>query len=220
MCGACGYSVKDENLGYKRFGVAPSDVSLKPRYNIRPGQTLPVVVQRDHKQLVLMLWGLIPQWAKDKKFMAINAKAETVAEKAMFKIPLQSSRCLVPATHFYEWSGEKGHKQPYLFKLKQEAIFSFAGLYNTWHDPQTDKDIHTYTILTTTPNDVVKPIHDRMPVILSREHEETWLNPDVVEPEKLLPLLSPYPASDMISYPVSPLVNSFKNDSEQVIQPL
>ena len=220
MCGAYGYSSKDENQGYERFGITPSDVSLKPRFNARPGQYLPVVVQRDTRQLTLMQWGLIPHFAKDDIFKPINAKAETLTVKPMFKKPLQFSRCLIPATHFFEWAGEKGHKQPYLFKLRRDKQFSFAGLYDTWHNPQTGKDVESYTIITTTPNDTVGKVHNRMPVILSKENEEVWLNPDIVEPEKLLPLLTPYPDSEMVSYPVSTLVNSWKHDSEDVVQPL
>ena len=167
-----------------------------------------------------MFWGLIPHWAKDKSisYKTINARAEGIENKPTYKKPFRFQRCLVPATGFYEWTKTKP-AVPYYFQLKDESLFAFAGLYDTWKDPQDGNEIYSYTIITTEPNDVVSPIHHRMPLILSKEDEDFWLDPDVIEPERLLPLLKPYPSSEMKVDRVSTSVNNPKFDSEELIKP-
>ena len=191
MCGAYGFSVKDAKEVYDRFEVVNSLEDLKARWNVRPGQMNPVITSHSPNQISRMFWGLIPHWAKDKSFAykTINARAETVAELSTYKQPFRHKRCIVPATGFYEPDKIHFTKPPYpwhYFQLKDQKVFGFAGLYDVWKDRETGKEMHTYTIITTEPNAVVGEFHDRMPVILQREDEDTWLNPDISEPAQLL----------------------------------
>jgi putative SOS response-associated peptidase YedK len=168
-----------------------------------------------------MKWGLIPFWAKDPRIgnRLINARAETIAEKPSFKSALKANRCLVPASGFYEWKEIGGRKMPFLFQLKDISLFSFAGLYDVWKDEQKN-EIKTFTIITTNANSFMAPIHDRMPVILTPENENIWLDNAINDVPQLLPLLKPYPDETMEMYPVSPAVNNPKTDSPELIQPL
>jgi putative SOS response-associated peptidase YedK len=164
-------------------------------------------------------WGLIPEWAKDEKiaYRTLNARAETLLEKPAFKIPFQRKRCLIPADSFYEWKKTKTGKQPMRIMLKSKELFSFAGLFDTWAAPDGTK-ISTCTIITTTPNELVAEMHDRMPVILRREDEAVWLDRSIRDIELLGSLLKPYPAEHMLAYPVSPLVGNVKNDVAECIK--
>ena len=165
--------------------------------------------------------GLQPFWAKDAKAVKrfINARAETLAEKPSFRNLLQSRRCLVPADGFFEWQKSEHGKVPHRIMLKSEDLFSFAGLWDEWLDKGTGEILHTYTIITTEANDLVKPIHDRMPVILSPEAEELWLDEHETQ-AALLSLLMPYEVDEMKAYAVSPLVNSPMNNVPEVINSL
>jgi putative SOS response-associated peptidase YedK len=224
MCGRYGFSVKDAREVYDRFGLinTPDELNkLQNRYNIAPGQINPVIVQEDGNKLEWFFWGLIPYWAKneDMKYKTINARAESVDTAASYRKPLRFQRCLIPATGFYEWDKSQKPSQPYYFQVKDNSLFAFAGLYDIWKNPQTNHDVKSYTIITTQPNDSVKNIHNRMPVILEKEDEETWLNPDLTEPEQINQLLQPYPSDKMFSFPVSRLVNTPSIDSEELIKP-
>ncbi len=147
----------------------------------------------------------------------INARAETVVEKPAYRKVFKTQRCLVVATGFFEWKQTSDGKVPYYFHRRDDELFAFAGLYDTWTDPTHGQEVLSYTILTTAPNALLQPVHNRMPVILAREDEERWLNPDETEPDHLLPLLVPYPAGEMEGYVVSRLVNSPANDTPQLI---
>ncbi len=217
MCGRYGLIDTD---GLKDRFYTRNDLNLKPRYNIAPGQELPVVVNTGENTLELMKWGLIPFWGKDPKigYKMINARAESVAGKTSFRKALQLHRCLVPASGFFEWKQVAGGKRAYYFHLKSSDLFAFAGLYDTWHDP-AGKEVKTYTIITTEPNKTVAQVHNRMPVMLGKEQEATWLDPDITEPQRLLPLLIAYPDREMEAYPVGSLVNSPANDSPDLIKP-
>ncbi|TFG49468.1 MAG: SOS response-associated peptidase, partial [Anaerolineales bacterium] len=167
-------------------------------------------------------WGLIPSWTKADnlgKFNLINARSETAAEKSSFKNSFRRRRCLVLADGFYEWSKSTAGnvKTPYYFTLKDQTPFAFAGLWEIWNSPEGDL-LKSACILTTTPNEVVKPVHNRMPVILHPENYETWLSPIEGKPEDFQPYLKPFPGNLMQAYPVSPFVNSPKNNSPQCIQ--
>lgn len=216
MCGRfqLGTDGKDQNFGY-RFNVNEKYYqTILPNYNIAPSQKIPTVVRKSPNRLVFMKWGLIAKWDKEGKKPIINARSETVFEKSMFRPLVETQRCLIPSTGFYEWQKTSLGKQPYYIGLKNKELFSFAGIYDTWISLQGDK-IETCAILTTEPNDLMKPIHNRMPVILNMEDEEIWLNPDIVEEEKLSPLLEPYNDENMISYMISTRINSpFNNDSQ------
>jgi putative SOS response-associated peptidase YedK len=154
---------------------------------------------------------LIPHWAKDTKIKPINAKAETITEKPFFRSSYKNKRCLIPANGFYEWKGSKGHKQPYYFKLEEDKLFAFAGLWDHWENE--DKIIESCTIITTSANEVMKPIHNRMPVMLKPDNYDKWLH----EGDKTL--LKPY-EKKMICYPVSTVVNNPKHNGSDLIQPI
>jgi putative SOS response-associated peptidase YedK len=180
--------------------------------------TMPVVVSQSPNHLELMEWGLLPRWSKDPKATRrpINARAETVAERLMFRNALRSQRCLVPASGFYEWRQTPSGKQPYWIRLGGGELFAFAGLWESWHD-RHGEEIRTYTIITTAPNELMVLIHNRMPVILTSEGEELWLNPDETEVDRLLPLLRPYAAREMEAWPVATAVNNPRNDSRELV---
>ena len=174
------------------------------------------------QHMELMQWGLVPHWAKDSKigYKMINARAESVAEKPSFREPFKKQRCLVPATGFYEWVVEPKdpkRKTPIFIHLKKQELYAFAGLYSIWGEG--DKLKKTYTIITTEANDYLRKYHDRMPVILSRDEEEKWLDPNA-DTSELLKLLDPYPADQMEAYEVSTMVNKPVNDSPENIKPV
>jgi putative SOS response-associated peptidase YedK len=224
MCGAYGFSIKNAKEVYDRFGIQ-NTLDLKSRYNIRPGQLNPVVTSNDKPVISLMFWGLIPHFARDEhyKYKTINAKAETVAQLPTFREPFRHKRCIVPATGFYEPDKKHVAKPPFpwrYFQLKDQSIFGFAGLYDIWKDKDSDKQITSYTIITTTPNRLVDKYHERMPVILKKETEQTWLNPDIIEPEHLLPLLKPYLDKEMEEWQVTGAARNPKNDYPELITPI
>ncbi|MBW4663383.1 MAG: SOS response-associated peptidase [Chroococcus sp. CMT-3BRIN-NPC107] len=197
---------------------------LEPCYNIAPTQLIPAVLypsELGERQLQMFRWGLIPAWAKDTAMGAklINARAETVSEKPSFKAAFKRRRCLIIADGFYEWQRLEGKKQPYYFRLKSSQIFAFAGLWEYWKSPD-EQIINSCTILTTAANDLLRPIHERMPVILEAKNYELWLDPQVENPEKLQPLLQPYQADLMTSYTVSTKVNNPKNNTPECINSL
>ncbi|MFD2514189.1 SOS response-associated peptidase [Pontibacter locisalis] len=191
------------------------------RYNAAPSQLLPVMTNEEPDKLQFFSWGLLPHWSKEKsyKHKFVNARTETLTEKPMFRELINSKRCLVPADSFYEWRTSSAGKQPYRFLLKNEELFSFAGLWDEWADKETGEVVGSFTIITTEANELVRPTHDRMPVMLHPKEEEAWL--DVTKGNKvLLDLLKPYPAEEMKEYAVSPLVNSPVNDSPAVVAPV
>lgn len=222
MCGRYGFSVKNIKEVYNRFEVVSELPDYQPRYNIAPGQMNPVIIKNSPKKITRMFWGLIPFWARDRTiaFKTINARAEDIDKKPSFRKPFQSRRCLIPATGFYDWNKNMDPHIPYFFKLKKEDIFAFAGLYDIWNDPVTKKELFSYTIITTAPNELVAQIHHRMPVILHKEDEEVWLEQDFVTPNKLLELLKPFPADEMEVYPVSKEVNNIRIDDARLIKPV
>ena len=192
---------------------------LEPRYNIAPTQEAPVIVQADSKRKIeLFRWGLIPWWAKDPAIgnEMINARAETLAEKPAFRGLLGNRRCLVLADGFYEWRTEGKEKVPMRFKLKSGEPFAFAGLWDSWKQPD-GSSLRTYTIVTTEPNDVLRPIHNRMPAMLSNDDAQKWLAVDD-EIAHALTLLKPFPADAMEGYDVSTLVNDPRNDMPECVR--
>ena len=218
----CGRFTLTTNLGAiaKRFGVSRflEEVGHAPRYNVAPTQTVIVVSDDGTRHLAQMRCGLIPSWAKDPAIgnRMINARAETVATKPAFRAALRKRRCLIPADGFYEWQPVGRRKQPVYIALKTRAPFGFAGLWESWVSPEGEES-QSCTIITTEANELLKPIHDRMPVILTREAEAVWLDPTIHEPARLLPLLTPYPTHEMEAYPVSRLINSPRHDTPDCI---
>ncbi|MCU0491165.1 MAG: SOS response-associated peptidase [Chloroflexaceae bacterium] len=195
---------------------------LAPRYNIAPTQDVPVVRAAEPGRALHMLrWGLIPSWAKDASIgvKMINARAETLAEKPAFRTALARRRCLVLADGFYEWQGSAGKKQPFYFHMDDSQPFAFAGLWERWRGPN-DAVVESCTIITTEANELLRTVHDRMPVILPPESYALWLDPAMHDAGPLLNLLQPFPAEEMASQPVSPLVNRVTNDGPECIAPL
>lgn len=188
-----------------------------PSYNVAPSQTVAAVrLKPKGRELVGLRWGLVPSWSRE--FPAappINARAETVATKPTFRNAFKSRRCLWPADGFYEWKREGKHKVPHFIRLADDNLFSFAGLWETWRGP--DGEVQTCAHITTEPNEMLAQLHDRMPVILRPDQYETWLDPDAA-PDTLISLLRPFPAEEMLTYPVSPRVNSPKNDDPDLIK--
>lgn len=222
MCGRFSFAYEDdwsEVLRY--FGLNQSSLEYPRRYNIAPGQEIPAIVSDgNERRIAAFRWGLIPHWSKDGKsaYKMINARAETLLEKPAFKGLVRRNRCIIPADGFYEWKAEYGRKQPYRIVLRDRKLFGFAGLYDTWRSPNGTK-MATCTIITCAPNELMAEIHNRMPVILPREHEELWLDP-AAEPELAMTVLQPYPAEDMEAYPVSPAVGNVRNEGPGLIHPL
>ncbi|SDI64122.1 SOS response-associated peptidase [Natribacillus halophilus] len=206
----------------ERFGIDVSAVTdVDPSFNIAPSQSiLAIINDGEQNRLGRLRWGLIPFWAKDTKigYKMINARAETVAEKNSFKQAFKWRRCLIPANGFYEWTTTAGQKQPYHIQMQDGALFAFAGLWEKWTDGE--EDIFSCSIITTEANDLMRDIHDRMPVILSREHEQKWLDPTMNDPEKATNLLQPFPANEMKAYQVSTNVNSPKNNHAALLHAL
>jgi putative SOS response-associated peptidase YedK len=197
--------------------------ALTPRYNIAPTQPIAVVPNNGERTLDFFVWGLIPSWAKDPKIGSrmINARGETVAEKPSFRAAYRRRRCLILADGFYEWQKVPGqkNKQPVYIHLKSGEPFAFAGLWEYWQSEHGD-EVLSATIITTTPNDLLAPIHNRMPVILPPTVYDRWLDPGEQPPDALDDLLAPYPASELETYPVSTMVNSPANDMPECIEPL
>ena len=228
MCGRFTLTSNMDEL-QARFDFEARDLVFRPRYNVAPTQDVVAVVSDEdnpgHNRAELMRWGLIPFWAKDPKIGArmINARAETVAEKPAFKNALRKRRCLILADGFYEWRKEEKGKTPMYITIKggvsqSRATFAMAGLFETWKSPE-DELVRSCTIITTSPNALMEQIHNRMPVILPREAEATWLDPQVEDQEALTSLLVPFPAEEMDAYVVSTLVNSAKNDFPECMMP-
>lgn len=216
MCGRYTIIAKADEIE-KRFNVEVPDTYI-PRYNAAPTQILPVITNASPSGISFFHWGLIPSWAKDKSISSklINARSETIAEKASFKNALKNRRCLVLADGFYEWKkSNKKSKIPYRIFLSTRELFAFAGLWEEFED-EDQNIIHTFTIITTIANRSISKIHERMPVILDRNSEQLWLDADVPSEERLK-LLSPVNESVLEFHPVSPQVNSVSNDSPELI---
>jgi putative SOS response-associated peptidase YedK len=221
MCGTYGFSIDDAKDVYSRFEIEKAFMEVQKRYKITPGQVNPVVTRHSPNSLEPMFWGLIPYFAKDSKFdfNTINARAERVADAPSYRKPFRNQRCIIPMTHFYEPDKSVKPSIPWLFKLKDQEMFGVAGLYDIWKDPRDGKEITSYTLITTEANEIVGRVHHRMPVILPKEDEDAWLNPDMVEPEHIQEFLKPYPSELMESYRVTQSLWKRIPDSEEFIKP-
>jgi putative SOS response-associated peptidase YedK len=242
MCGRYTLTPKAIDMLPGLFGIDPTAMpDLGPgSYNVAP-TTQRGVVRADlegHRRMDILRWGLVPFWAKDPKKgpPLINARADTVAEKPSFRAAFRARRCLVPADGFFEWRGVPHNgslfdgleqaeapktaksKQPVYFQLADRRPFAFAGLWERWQGPEGE--LESFTLITTQPNELVAPVHDRMPVILPEEAYALWLDPRQQDISKLMPLLAPYPADAMIATFVNAAVNSVRNDDPGCIAPV
>jgi putative SOS response-associated peptidase YedK len=223
MCGR--YTLTAPEQLALRFDLSPDAVpTVEARYNIAPTQPVPVIVAQPDGRLALqwMRWGFQPAWARESRGGApINARAETLLERPYFRSAMRHGRCLIPADGFYEWQVQPGRsgKQPMYIRLKDGGLFALAGLYARG-PADTDDSGGTCAIITTSPNRLMEPIHDRMPAILDRADEARWLDPDVTVPEVVQDCLRPYPAEAMAAYPVSMRVNAPQHEGVDLIAPL
>ena len=216
MCGRFSFSPLAKIIE-DRFDVKVDATQYRPRFNCAPSQNLAVISNSKPDELSFYRWGLIPFWAKDKSIgnKMINAKAETITEKASFKNSFKRKRCLVLSDGFYEWKKiNPKEKIPYRIKMEDDSLFAMAGIWDSWKNEEGEY-INSFAIITTSPNDLMANIHLRMPVILEQKEEKTWLeenNSDVLKS-----LLKPFPAESMTAYPISKLVNSPTNDSPEIL---
>lgn len=215
MCGRFTLFTDYEQI-LERFDVdiAFNEENYSPNFNVAPSQSvISIINDGSSNRLGSLKWGLIPGWAKDEKigYKMINARSETVDEKPSYRNAFLKKRCIIPMDSFYEWKLETDGKVPMRIKMKSDEIFGAAGLWESWKNPNGEM-VHSCTILTTEANSLVKDIHDRMPVILTRENEMEWLNPSLMEKEILKGMLIPFDASLMEAFPVSSEVNSPKNN--------
>ncbi len=211
MCGR--YAFIPQGDFYDRFEIDDREIKAGTSYNIAPGAMVPVVTINSPRKLQLMRWGLIPSWAKDPRiaYHTINARSEEIENKPAFRAAFKYRRCLVPASGFFEWKKAKDEgksvKFPYWIKLKDADMFGFAGVYEEG----------TFSIVTTAANEIMKPIHDRMPVILHREQEDRWLENSKFDLKELKSLMVPYPSEEMTAVRVSPRVNNPMNNSPDLL---
>jgi putative SOS response-associated peptidase YedK len=220
MCGRFTLT-SDPNTLQQAFPEFIVPDQMAPHYNIAPTQPVAVVANDGSRKVDFFVWGLIPFWAKDPKIgnRMINARAETLGEKPSFRTPYRRRRCLILADGFFEWKRPTGAgaKIPYYIRMESGEPFAFAGLWENWQSPD-GSEIKSCTIITTEPNDLVRKLHNRMPVILPPKAYDEWLDPEERAPETLDYLLTSFPAVEMMAYPISTLVNSPGNDYPEILQ--
>jgi putative SOS response-associated peptidase YedK len=197
--------------------------TLVQNFNVAPTQPVYAVAEHDGSRVLTSFrWGLVPFWAKDMKIgsKSINARSETAATRSTFRDSFQRRRCLIPADGFYEWERKAKGKLPHYIRSADEEPLALAGLWASWHDPDTDERVLSCAILTGEPNRTVEPIHDRMPVILPRDAWGAWLDRETTDPQDVSALMTVYPADGMVEHPVSTLVNTVANNTPDLIAPL
>jgi len=221
MCGRFTLTVDPARL-QDAFADYTFPAKFAPRFNIVPSQPILAIPNDGKNAADFFVWGLIPSWAKDPSMgnRLINARGETIAEKPSFRGALKYKRCLILADGFYEWKSQPGTKAkvPHFIFLKSRRPFAFAGLWDEWLSPDGGS-VRSATIITTEPNELMAAIHNRMPVILPPSAYAQWLDPAPQTPDRLLPLLQPFPAEEMSAHPVSTLVNSPSNDRAELVVP-
>lgn len=221
MCGRFAQPQPVEDIA-SVFEIDQIKMKVKPSYNIAPSQNISAIIYDPHKglrKLGAMRWGFIPFWAKKAATgnKMINARCETVAKKTSFKKSFRTKRCLIPATGFYEWQKQGDRKLPLFIHLNERKLFAFAGIYNSWRSSR-DEMIHSCAILTTAANNKLKSIHDRMPVIISKKEESTWLDISTFQEDQLSKFFQPYKSEKIEYHRVSTFVNSPKNNSIKCIR--
>jgi putative SOS response-associated peptidase YedK len=220
MCGRFTQKAERKTIE-KEFAVKiDQDKLFRTSYNIAPTQIIGAIRTIEGiREYANLKWGLIPSWSKDDSFAAklINARAETLAEKASFRDAYKKRRCLIPATGFYEWKKTADGKQPHYFFMKEKEAFGFGGLWEEWLDKESGELVETCTIITTEANEILQPIHERMPVIIGQKDYKNWLDEKENNPDKLKDFLKPFSADKMSSHTVSKAVNTPTNNSPELI---
>ncbi|ERJ12115.1 SOS response-associated peptidase [Haloplasma contractile] len=227
MCGRYTLDISEDKLTtyLKTYYEIEQEIDHRfnlPRYNIAPGQRIITILKDGDKfRSGPLKWGFVPFWAKDEKigYKMINAKSETLASKPSFKHAFKNKRCIILADSFYEWKKDKNGKTPMRISLKNRKLFSFAGLWSSYQK-EDGTNLYTCTIITTEPNEFMESIHNRMPVILTKEQEKIWLDPYINDEEKLNTVLRPYNSNEMTAYPVSTIVNNARNETVECIKPI
>lgn len=207
------------------FDAEPLVEASEPRFNVAPSQGIVAIVRppEDRRLLTTLRWGLIPSWAEDPKvgYKMINARAESVFTSPAFRTSIRKKRCLIPADSFYEWRRQaEGPKQPYLIHRPDGQPLALAGIWSTWKEPESGDWLRSCAIVTTTPNELMASIHDRMPVILPESAWDRWLDPELDDIAELRDLLVPFVADELEAYPVSLMVNSTRNDGADLTAPI
>ena len=219
MCGRFWQGEFGEYLR-ERFKVDAMPEEPKRSFNIAPSSQIGILrVQNDARELVNMRWGLIPHWAKDEKIgnKMINARAETITEKPSFRTLIRDRRCLIPCSGFYEWQAGPSGKTPYAIRMKDSKPFTMAGIWTSWTSP-AGVTVLSFAIVTTEANELMQPIHHRMPVIIPAPKRARWLDPDVKDLGQILPLLKPYDSTKMEAFPVSRRVNRPDEDEPELLR--
>jgi putative SOS response-associated peptidase YedK len=219
MCGR--YTFQPTEEFYRRFNLANRLDSLVPRYNIAPGQMVPVIIAQSPRRIMRMRWGLIPHWAKDQKtaYNMINARVETLTQRPAFRGLLSHNRALIPACGYYEWKAEGREKTPYYIHPQTEPFVAFAGLYDVWMN-STGEALYSFTIITTEVDPFMARLHNRMPVVLDRDLENDWLDPEVTSARDILDILERSAGVPLDAYPVSRMVNKPSVDGQELIRPI
>ena len=223
MCGRYALFSKKERIA-KDFGIIKEpQVDFEPHYNISPGMHVPVVLQskEGEKMITNLKWGLIPPWSEDQNigYKMINARSETITEKRSFSKPFQRQRCIIPANGFYEWRKMGSDKIPFYIRTNDADLFGFAGIFEKWKSPE-GTIIPSFSIITTNANTLLKPLHERMPVILSPQEYDLWLDNRTYDQKMLESMLNQYPMTQMSVYPVGKEVNKADQNNPQLIHPI
>lgn len=221
MCGR--YALKTSVPEIARILGAEPNAEFAPSYNVAPSRHVPVcrTSVEGKRELNLLRWGLVPHWAKEvnDRYRMINARAETVADKPAFRAPFRHRRCLVPADGYFEWKAGPERKQPYFIHRNDDAPVFLAGLWDRWEKGQ-DGPLDSFAIVTSSASERVSSVHDRMPVILDPGEYESWLDPELKNPNDLLSLLKPHPGKELLFTPVSTFVNNPRNDDPRCLHPI
>ncbi len=221
MCGRYTLAAPAEDLAARfLLDLAELHRLYQPRYNIAPSQpVLGVTGQAASRRVLWLRWGLTPTWSRDGRPGPINARSETVFARPMFRQAIRQRRCLVPADGFFEWTGKPPHRSPWHFSMKDGHLFAMAGIWEEWLSPSGERTVSA-CLITTSPNSLIAPMHDRMPVIVRPEQESVWLDPAVTSQADLDSLMTPYDAEQMQAHQVSRAVSDPRVDSPECIRPL
>ena len=227
MCGRASTTFTDAELAPRYMNGRPLHLpDLRPNYNLAPSQkTVVLRIADGERAFPSFRWGLVPAWAKSLKdisgYSLINAKSEEITEKRSYKGPFERRRLICPVSSFFEWQKRgTGPKAPYCIRLKNEPIMSLAGIWEHWKSKESAEEVYSFAIITTDANKLMTKIHNRMPVILDRSDEDIWLDPENNNVKELQKLLKPCPSEWLEAYEISPMVNSPKNNSPEILQPV
>ena len=223
MCGRASLTKTEKELE-KRFNATFYREDIErynplPNFNVAPTNKLPVITNQDPDHFRPFQWGLVPFWAKDAKigYKMINARIETLSSKPAFRQAFHKRRCIIPFDGFYEWQKKDGTKQPFFIHRKDGEAFAIAGLWEHWKDPETERTLYTFTLITQDPSPAISKLHDRMPAMLLPEEEHLWID-DEVPAEEALKVIQPYPDELLEIYPVSTKVNNVRNNDASLLE--